>query len=214
MSEENTPPAGAETPPATPPAAPPPKALTPEESAAKILELTTDNERLSGINTDLIHSRDKAKTKLRDREAIDEEAEADRLKKAGEFEELYNTEKESRSKLQLQVNQGTVNRALEKSLRAAGAGEYMPTLLKLADTSTISIGEDMAASQTEIDALVKTLKDDNAVLFGKAVPPAPSVERAIEEGAKGGYAEEMKKLQDNPRATVAMVNAIKRKYGK
>jgi hypothetical protein len=102
--------------------------------------------------------------------------------------------------------------ALTKALEEAGVSS-IKTALKLVDKETIEVSEgkvDINAMKTAIN----DLKEEHGVLFQKPAPDAPSTVRTTEDKPAVGYAEELKKLRENPRASRSDLEALRRKYGK
>lgn len=173
--------------------------------------------KLRDINKDVIHSRDKAKTKLREFETAEETKMQSTLAEQGKYKELYDAEVEKSNKIVSKLKEKAVDSALEKALTNAGA--EVKTALKLVDKVSIVIDDNYEVDMESVNAMVAKLQAEHEILFAqkdKVVIPNPK--RPIEDPAKGGYDEELKALRTKASKGVTVkqseFDALRSKYGR
>ena len=182
------------------------------ESKPSIEEALAEVERLKNINKEVIESRDKSKAKLR---AIEEEKEkADAAEKAeqGKFQELYEAEQQKRLELESKVKNQAVDVAVRSALGEANAAS-VDTAFALINRDLVKVSEDGVVSPESVAEAVAAVKEQHDVLF-TGPKKGPSVARAGEQKPSGGYQDELKKLQADPKATRQDLERLRAKYGR
>jgi DNA repair exonuclease SbcCD ATPase subunit len=176
-------------------------------------ELKKEVERLKAINKDVIESRDKVKSKLRSFEEQAEKAKEEQLKQQGEFQSLYEKEKEARVALETKMRTHAVNSALKSALEAANAIS-VDTALALVNKDGIKVNEEGEVVPESLAEAIAKVKEQHAVLF-TGVRKGPDPARAGETPPTGGYLEELKKIQSNPKGVnMKDLEALREKYGR
>lgn len=174
-----------------------------ESIEAALAEVT----RLREINKEYVDGRDKVKAQLRKREEAV-------MKEQGKYKELYEAAQADKEQIVAKLKHTAVDTALEKALQAAGAD--VKIAMKLVDRNTVAVDENYTVDDKSIEALIKDMKDQYATIFSSqpktVIPPVPK--RVAETVVKGGYEEELMSLRKNPKATPAMLMALRAKYGR
>ena len=184
------------------------------EPKLTVEELAKEVERLKAINKEVIESRDKVKTKLRTFEEQAEKAKEEQLKQQGEFQSLYEKEKEARVALETKMRTASVNSALKSALEQANV-VAVETALALVSRDTIKVSEEGEVVPESLAEAIAKVKEQHPVLFTGATRQGPHPARAGETPPTGGYLEELKKIQSNPKGVnMKDLEALREKYGR
>lgn len=184
------------------------------EPKLTVEELAKEVERLKAINKEVIESRDKVKTKLRTFEEQAEKAKEETLKQQGEFQSLYEKEKEARAALETKMRVTTVNSALKTALEQANV-VAVDTALALVNRDEVKVNEEGQVVPESLAEAIAKVKEQHPVLFTGVVRQGPNPARAGETPPTGGYLEELKKIQSNPKGVNAKdLEALREKYGR
>lgn len=184
------------------------------ESTQSVDDVMAELEKQRAINKEVIASRDAAKTRLKELEADAQSQLQESEKKVAELTAQYEAAQSKTTELEATLKDVTVSSSLQQALQEAGAVS-LKTAMKLIEKDKIEFTEEGKVNTESLEKAIATLKEEHEILFGQ-VPAKASVQplRPSEEKSTGGYAEELKKLQQNPRATRADILAIKKKYGR
>lgn len=177
---------------------------------SSIEDALAEINRLTGVVEDIKNSRDEVKGKLRKLEEAANKVDEDKKKEQGKFKELYEAELEKNNSLTQRIRDTAADAALTAKLTEAGA-IAVETALPLVDRSKLQFDDDGAiVAESVVDAITE-VKEKHKVLFGEK-PQIPDTKRPGEGKSSGGYLDELKKLQQNPRATFNDFSALKQKY--
>lgn len=167
-------------------------------------------ERLKAINADVIAGRNEVKEKLRKIEEDKAKALEEQAKEQGKYKELYEAEVEKAKALQDKFRNTVADATLTSELSKAGA-IAVETALPLINRTKLQFDDDGALKPESVVEAITEVKEKHKVLFGEK-PQIPDAKRAGTGSASGGYLDELKQLQQNPRATQRDFQALKQKY--
>jgi len=181
-----------------------------EAKYSTVEDALAEIQRLHDVVNDIKSSRDEVKGKLRKLEDAANKADEDQKKEQGKYKELYEAELEKNNSLQTKIRNTAADAALTSELTKAGAVAVETALPLINRDKLVFDDEGTLKPESVVDAITE-VKEKHKVLFGEK-PQIPDTKRPGEGKSSGGYLDELKKLQQNPRATFNDFAALKAKY--
>lgn len=183
----------------------------PAAEFATVEEAMAEITRLKSVNSEVIDSRDKAKTKLKAIEKQSDKIQQQELEEQGKYKELLEAEQSKREELETTIRNNSIDNALNAALDEAGVASNN-TAMKLINRDDIVVEDGKVQSNSVADAIA-TLKDEHEILFKKG-DKAPVVKKAGEDEPTIGFEAEMTKAVNSGNATRKTLDNIRTKYNK